>query len=108
MTVLHLHQSSLPGLSYLFFGGSGGMVNSAKEMRRQVSQKQDKIKMATHCHDGMLTAATLRSCTGFDRENCTSEHNSNKSDNGQSMDDGDDNMLTQSHFLSVHFGAWIL
>ena len=66
---------------------------------------QDETTKATHCHDGILTANTLRPCTGFDQENCTSEHNANKSDNGQGMTDGNDNMHTHSHPFTVQFGA---
>jgi hypothetical protein len=96
MTGLHRHMSSLQ-TSYFSLGPSGGIEYAAKGMRRQVSETQDKTKKTTHNRHGMLTAGTLQSRTGVDRENCTSEHNADKSDNRQSMNDRNGNMHTHFH-----------
>jgi hypothetical protein len=67
MTVLHSHKSVLAASPYVVPGASPGKDNAAKDLRRQISQTQDKTKKIAHSHHGMLTAGMLRPCTGFDR-----------------------------------------
>jgi hypothetical protein len=84
--MLHSHklQSSGPlGPKYEYPLGSAGSLYAVNEMRQQGSCMQDKTKKTTHSPRCIPTTGMLRPRTDFGLESCMSEHNGDRSDNGQ-------------------------